>query len=102
MAQITKSQLQSSINTNLADNTSGDISAADVRNNFIDVTDSLLFNNDSQILTGSLTVDEGYIANFPTNSIALTIPTGYNALLVGPIYNSSSITVQPGARLVII
>jgi hypothetical protein len=53
-------------------------------------------------LTGSLTVDEGYIANFSTNSIALTIPTGYNALLVGPIYNSSSIIVQPGARLVII
>jgi hypothetical protein len=53
-------------------------------------------------LTGSLIVDEGYIANFPTNSINLTIPSGYNALLVGPIYNSASITVETGSRLVIL
>ena len=36
-------------------------------------------------LTGSLIVDEGYIANFPTNSIILNIPSGYNALLIGPV-----------------
>jgi len=53
-------------------------------------------------LTGSLIVDEGYIANFPTNSINLTIPSGYNALLVGPIYNSASINVSTGSRLVIL
>ena len=53
-------------------------------------------------LTGSLTIDEGYIANFPTNSINLTIPSGYNALLIGPVYNSGSITVATGSRLVIL
>jgi hypothetical protein len=53
-------------------------------------------------LTGSLIVDEGYIANFPTNSINLNIPSGYNALLIGPIYNSASINVSIGSRLVIL
>ena len=53
-------------------------------------------------LTGSLIVDEGYIANFPTNSMNLTIPSGYNALLIGPIYNSASINVSIGSRLVIL
>jgi hypothetical protein len=53
-------------------------------------------------LTGSLIVNEGYIANFPTNSINLTIPPGYNALLVGPIYNSASINISTGSRLVIL
>lgn len=53
-------------------------------------------------LTGSLFLSNGFISNQPTNSINLTIPTGYNALLVGPIYNSSSITVETGSRLVIL
>jgi hypothetical protein len=53
-------------------------------------------------LTGSLIVDEGYIANFPTNSMNLTIPPGHNALLIGPIYNSASINVSIGSRLVIL
>jgi hypothetical protein len=53
-------------------------------------------------LTGSLIVDEGYIANFPTNSINLIIPSGYNALLIGPISNSGSIVVNTGSRLVIL
>jgi hypothetical protein len=53
-------------------------------------------------LTGSLFISNGFVSNQPTNSINLTIPTGYNALLVGPIYNSSSITIQTGSRLVII
>lgn len=53
-------------------------------------------------LTGSLFISDGFISNQPTNSINLTIPTGYNALLIGPIYNSSSITVETGSRLVIL
>ena len=53
-------------------------------------------------LTGSLIVDEGYFANFPTYSINLNIPSGYNALLIGPIYNSGSITIGTGSRLVIL
>ena len=53
-------------------------------------------------LTGSLFISDGFISNQPTNSINLTIPTGYNALLIGPIYNSSSITVETDSRLVIL
>jgi hypothetical protein len=53
-------------------------------------------------LTGSLTIDEGYFANFPTNSINLTIPSGYNALLIGPIFNTASINISTGSRLVIL
>ena len=53
-------------------------------------------------LTGSLFISDGFVSNQPTNSINLTIPTGYNALLIGPIYNSSSITVETGSRLVIL
>jgi hypothetical protein len=55
MSQQNKTTLQSSINSQLADNTSGDISAADIRDNLINVTDSLLFNSGSQGITGSLT-----------------------------------------------
>jgi hypothetical protein len=53
-------------------------------------------------LTGSLNVVNGFVSNQPTNSISLTIPSGYNALLIGPIFNSGSITVGTGSRLVIL
>ena len=60
MSQQNITTLQSAINSQLADNTSGDISAADVRNNLINMTDSLVFNNGSaQSLTTSLTVTGG-------------------------------------------
>jgi hypothetical protein len=55
MSQQNKTTLQSNINTQLADNSLGDITAADVRDNLINMTDSLLFNSGSQGLTGSLT-----------------------------------------------
>jgi len=55
MAIQNKTQLQSSINTNVADNTVGSISAADIRNPLIDLTDSLLFNSGSQTFDGTLT-----------------------------------------------
>lgn len=53
-------------------------------------------------LTGSLNVVDGFVSNQPTNSFNITIPSGYNALLIGPIYNSASITVETGSRLVIL
>jgi hypothetical protein len=55
MSQQNQSTLQAAINTQLADNTTGDISAADVRDNLINMTDSLLFNSGSQGITGSFT-----------------------------------------------
>ena len=43
MAQQNKTTLQSNINTDLADNNTGAIGAGDVRNNMINLTDSLPF-----------------------------------------------------------
>jgi len=59
MSQQNKSTLQSAINTQIADNTTGAITAAIVRNNLINITDSLVFNTGSQAITGSLTVTGG-------------------------------------------
>jgi len=59
MSQQNKTTLQTAINTQIADNTTGEISAADVRDNLINITDSLLFNNgDTQ------TIDVSLIANY--------------------------------------
>ena len=53
MSQQNKTTLQQNINTLLADNSVGAISAADVRSNMINITDSLVFNNEDQAITGS-------------------------------------------------
>jgi len=45
-------------------------------------------------LTGSLILNSGAFMNSNTQSLPLTIPTGYNALLVGPLFNSSSIIIS--------
>jgi hypothetical protein len=54
MSQQNKTALQQSINTQLADNSAGEISAADVRSNMINITDSLVFNNEDQNIVGSI------------------------------------------------
>jgi hypothetical protein len=60
MSQQNKTTLQSAINTQIADNTTGEISAADVRDNLINITDSLLFNNgDAQTIDASLIATNG-------------------------------------------
>jgi trimeric autotransporter adhesin len=53
MSQQSKNTLQTAINSQIADNTAGDISAADIRDNLINMTDSLVFNTGSQSITGS-------------------------------------------------
>jgi hypothetical protein len=83
MAQKNKSSLQSSINAEVNDNITGEITALDVRGNLIDVTDSLLFNSGSQSFTGSLTATSftgsllGTSSNATTASYALN--TGGNS-----------------------
>jgi hypothetical protein len=79
MSQQSKTTLQSAINTQIADNTSGNITAANVRNNLINITDSLLFNTGSgQAITGSLIVTGGITgslqgtASWATNAINVT------------------------------
>jgi hypothetical protein len=76
MSQQNKSTLQSAINTQLADNTSGDISAADVRDNLINMTDSLLFNSGSQGITGSLIVSGSANSVFDIDLFDLQITGG--------------------------
>jgi hypothetical protein len=71
MSQQNKTQLQSSINSQINDNNAGDITASDVRGNLINMTDSLLFNSGSQGITGSLT-----ITGSDANVNALTIGLG--------------------------
>lgn len=84
MSQQSKTTLQSAINTQIADNTSGDISAADIRDNLINITDSLLFNTGSgQSLTGSLNVTEGI-----TGSLLGTATTA--SYVTGSIYTSTN------------
>lgn len=56
MSQQSKITLQQNINTALADNSVGSISAADVRSSMINITDSLLFNTEDQGITGSIEV----------------------------------------------
>ena len=80
MSQQNKTTLQSAINTQLADNTSGDISAADIRDNLINITDSLVFNTGSQAITGSLTVTGGITGSlFGTASFAVGTTLPFNA-----------------------
>ena len=81
MSQQSKTTLQSAINTQIADNTSGDISAADIRDNLINITDSLLFNTGSgQAITGSLTITEGITGSLlGTASFAITASHALNA-----------------------
>jgi hypothetical protein len=53
-----------------------------------------------EYFTGSL---NGELSKNPnTQSLSLTVSSSYNALLIGPIFNSGSITIQPEARLVIL
>lgn len=95
MSQQNKTQLQSTINTNVADNTVGDISAADIRNPLIDLTDSLLFNSGSQTFDGTLTATA-----FSGDGSAITGVTGEwdgtlngNAEITGSLIISDSLNV---------
>jgi hypothetical protein len=88
MSQQNKTTLQSAINTQIADNTSGDISAADIRDNLINITDSLVFNTGSQAITGSLTVNGGI-----TGSLLGTASFAANAT---PPFNSFQYNIFTG------
>jgi trimeric autotransporter adhesin len=79
MAQKNKSSLQSSINAEVNDNITGEITALDVRGNLIDVTDSLLFNSGSQSFTGSLTATSFTGSLLGTSSNATTASYALNA-----------------------
>jgi hypothetical protein len=72
MTQRNKSYLSASIATCINDNTTGQITAGDVRENLIDITDSLLFNSDFQSITGSLTATSFTGSLLGTSSYATT------------------------------
>lgn len=89
MSQQNKTQLQSTINTNIADNTVGDITAQDVRDSLINITDSLLFNSGSQTFDGTLTATA-----FVGDGSAITGVTGeWDGTLNGNAEITGSLTV---------
>ena len=95
MSQQSKSTLQSAINTQLADNTSGNISAANVRDNLINMTDSLLFNNETtQTLTGALTVTGGITGSLQGTATSASYAATASVLLGGVISASYAATAS--------
>jgi len=110
MSQQNITTLQSAINTQLADNTSGDISAADVRDNLINMTDSLLFNSGSQGITGSLTATsftgslqgtssyatQALSASWAPSTGGSSFPYTGSALITGSLGITGSLTQQNG------
>jgi hypothetical protein len=105
MSQQNKTTLQAAINTQLADNTSGDISAADVRDNMINMTDSLVFNEGTgQTITGGLTVTGGITGSFQgtatTASYATTASFVQSAQTSSYVLNSISSSFASTASFV--
>lgn len=77
MTQRTRTGLQTNLNTDLADNTSGDISAADVRGNLIDFTDSVPFlSTADNTLSGSFS---GSFQGDGSNLTGITVTTADTA-----------------------
>jgi len=100
MSQQNKSTLQSAINTQIADNNTGEISAADVRDNLINITDSLLFNNgDPQTLDGSLTVNGSITGSL--NGTAVYALNANNAITAfqATLADFVQLTAGPGITL---
>lgn len=90
MSQQNKTTLQSNINTQIADNSLGDITAADVRDNLINMTDSLLFNSGSQGITGSLTATSFTGSLFGTASFYNETDTLQSVVTRGSFASSST------------
>jgi hypothetical protein len=95
MSQQNKTTLQTAINTQLADNTSGDISAADVRDNMINMTDSLVFNNGSSVITGSLGITGSLTQQ--NGDIAFGVADTFGTRNINVFFNSSNEYVTLGA-----
>jgi hypothetical protein len=95
MSQQNKTTLQSAINTQLADNTSGDISAADVRDNMINMTDSLVFNNGSSVITGSLGITGSLTQQ--NGDIAFGVADTFGTRNINVFFNGSNEYITLGA-----
>jgi hypothetical protein len=87
MSQLTKSQLQTNINTDIADNISGDITAADVRGNLIDVTDSVAFLSSSMNLFSG---DIGVIDSNGTGSFLVASGSASKKYIYLGTYNTAT------------
>ena len=99
MSQQNKTTLQANINTDLADNTTGDISASDIRGNLINITDSLLFNSGSQTFDGTLNVNGTISGSFEGNGSNLTgVTAEWDGTLDGTAAITGSLIVASGSR----
>jgi len=79
----TKQNLQLNINNDIADNSSNSISAADVRNNLIDMTDSLVFTTGSSIVSGSISLSPSPMGSGNVGSLNIANGTGNNLVFIG-------------------
>jgi len=95
MSQLTKTQLQANINTDIADNTSGNITAADIRDNLINLTDSVPFlSSSTNSLSGS------FSGSFQGDGSNLTGVTGeWDGSLNGNASITGSLTVTGNVNL---
>ena len=104
MSQQNKTTLQQAINAQLADNTAGDISAADIRSTIINVTDSMVLNNGDQGMTGSLEITGNVTASaFIGDGSALTNITAEwdgshngDAEITGSLTTSGNVNILGG------
>jgi len=102
MSQQNKTTLQAAINSNLADNTTGNIGAADIRDNLINITDSLLFNSGSQSITGSLIATQGFTGSLQgiattssfVNPLRQTVQITGSTLITGSLGVTGSISTS--------
>lgn len=95
MAQQTKSGLQTNLGTDLADNVTGNISAADVRENLIDFTDSVPFT-----LTANNVLSGSFSGSFQGDGSGLTGVTGeWDGTLNGNATITGSLTVTGNTNL---
>lgn len=94
MTQRTKAGLQTNLNTDLADNSTGDISAADVRGNLIDFTDSVPF-----LSTADNTLSGSFSGSFEGDGSNLTgITAEWDGTLDGTAAITGSLIVTSGSR----
>ena len=78
MSQQTRPNLQTNINTDIADNVTGAITAGDVRVNMINMTDSVSFLTGSNSFDGDVTVTGSLIIS--GSSIILDADNAYNSV----------------------
>lgn len=81
MTEKTRTALQSQANTDLADNTTGDITPADVRGMVSDILDSMQI----YVTDGSIIRDDGYLQVSSVDTLPTGSPSGILTMHAGSL-----------------